>query len=94
MNILLIEIICCFVSIACCDHRYEFLAAVSCKFDSLAFHLVQVLYLRVTNGKTFRSLMNEGNIFRKFLFSRLWFNGWQLAKMKKSIPDMSLPWNL
>ena len=22
------------------------------------------------------------------------FNGWQLAKMKKSIPDMSLPWNL
>ena len=21
-------------------------------------------------------------------------NGWQLAKMKKSIPDMSLPWNL
>ena len=20
-----------------------------------------------------------------------WFNGWQLAKMKKSIPDMSLP---
>ena len=24
----------------------------------------------------------------------LYFNGWQLAKMKKSIPDMSLPWNL
>ena len=23
-----------------------------------------------------------------------YFNGWQLAKMKKSIPDMSLPWNL
>ena len=22
------------------------------------------------------------------------FNGWQLAKMKKSIPDMSLPLNL
>ena len=22
------------------------------------------------------------------------FNGWQLAKMKKSIPDMSMPWNL
>ena len=22
------------------------------------------------------------------------FNGWQLAKMKKSIPDMSLSWNL
>ena len=22
------------------------------------------------------------------------FNGWQLAEMKKSIPDMSLPWNL
>ena len=22
------------------------------------------------------------------------FNGSQLAKMKKSIPDMSLPWNL
>ena len=22
------------------------------------------------------------------------FNGWQLAKMKKSIPDMYLPWNL
>ena len=21
-------------------------------------------------------------------------NGWQLAKMKKSIPDMYLPWNL
>ena len=21
-------------------------------------------------------------------------NGWQLAKMKKSIPDMSLPWKL
>ena len=21
-------------------------------------------------------------------------NGWQLAKMKKSIPDMALPWNL
>ena len=21
-------------------------------------------------------------------------NGWQLAKMKKSIPDMSLSWNL
>ena len=21
-------------------------------------------------------------------------NGWQLAKMKKSIPDMSLPWNV
>ena len=21
-------------------------------------------------------------------------NGWQLVKMKKSIPDMSLPWNL
>ena len=26
--------------------------------------------------------------------SRLRFNGSQLAKMKKSIPDMSLPWNL
>ena len=24
----------------------------------------------------------------------LLFNGWQLAKMKKSIPDMSLSWNL
>ena len=24
----------------------------------------------------------------------VYFNGWQLAKMKKSIPDMSLPWNL
>ena len=25
---------------------------------------------------------------------RFQLNGWQLAKMKKSIPDMSLPWNL
>ena len=24
----------------------------------------------------------------------IYVNGWQLAKMKKSIPDMSLPWNL
>ena len=27
-------------------------------------------------------------------WSNLHINGWQLAKMKKSIPDMSLPWNL
>ena len=26
--------------------------------------------------------------------SYVWINGWQLAKMKKSFPDMSLPWNL
>ena len=26
--------------------------------------------------------------------TRAEINGWQLAKMKKSIPDMSLPWNL
>ena len=29
-----------------------------------------------------------------YLFTLFLFNGWQLAKMKKSIPDMSLPWNL
>ena len=26
--------------------------------------------------------------------NKLPINGWQLAKMKKSIPDMSLSWNL
>ena len=30
----------------------------------------------------------------KPLLEYIYFNGWQLAKMKKSIPDMSLPWNL
>ena len=29
-----------------------------------------------------------------FLFLNFSVNGSQLAKMKKSIPDMSLPWNL
>ena len=29
-----------------------------------------------------------------FRVCRRYFNGWQLAKMKKSIPDMSLPWNI
>ena len=33
-------------------------------------------------------------IYIKFLAESQWVNGWQLAKMKKSIPDMSLPWNL
>ena len=26
--------------------------------------------------------------------NQMFLNGWQLAKMEKSIPDMSLPWNL
>ena len=43
---------------------------------------------------------NDKNAFTTFLHSTdelliiYLFNGWQLAKMKKSIPDMSLPWNL
>ena len=32
-------------------------------------------------------------MYKSFEYCRK-INGWQLAKMKKSIPDMSLPWNL
>ena len=33
-------------------------------------------------------------LFKVQLYQSAELNGWQLAKMKKSIPDMSLPWNL
>ena len=36
---------------------------------------------------------SSNNYTKLFHTDCKWFNGWQLAKMKKSIPDMSLPWN-
>ena len=41
------------------------------------------------------SLMGPGEQLRYMVYTCMnTVNGWQLAKMKKSIPDMSLPWNL
>ena len=77
MNILLKEIFAgIFVSIACWNRPYDFLECSDkpSKFNSFAFTLSAVLYLCVIVVQTFRSLMNEGNTFREFLFSRLGFN--------------------
>ena len=41
-------------------------------------------------GKVDKQCLSKNIVFQLWLK----FNGWQLAKMKKSIPDMSLPWNL
>ena len=48
------------------------------------------------------NVTSYGNHNKAYTFTKLlrtskwfdWFNGSQLAKLKKSIPDMSLPWNL
>ena len=56
MNILLKEIFAgIFVSIACWNRHYDFLESSdkSSKFDSFAFTLSAVLYLRVTGGANF-----------------------------------------
>ena len=78
MNILLKEIFAgIFVSIAWWNRPYDFLECNDkpSKFNSFAFTLSVVLYLRVIGGTNFSfRLMNEGNIFREFLFSRLGFN--------------------
>ena len=78
MNTLLKEVFAgIFVSIACWNRHYDFLESSdkSSKFNSFAFTLSAVLYLRaIIMVQTFHSLMNEGNIFCEFLFSRLRFN--------------------
>ena len=77
MNILLKEIFAgIFVSIACWNRPYDFLECSDkpSKFNSFAFTLSAVLYLCVIGGTNFSFLMNEGNIFCQFLFSRLGFN--------------------
>ena len=76
MNILLKEVFAgIFVSIACWNRHYDFLECIdkTSKFNSFAFTLSAVLYLRVIDGTNF-SFIDEGNIFREFLFSRLRFN--------------------
>ena len=43
-----------------------------------------VFNIRFVQHQREENLLNQNNFI----------NGWQLVKMKKSIPDMSLPWNL
>ena len=42
----------------------------------------------------FEMLKSEISFMLKDYITMWLFNGWQLAKMKKSIPDMSLSWSL
>ena len=77
MNILLKETFAgIFVSIACRNRHMISLSAVTNLPNSTALHShpVQCYTCVSLVVQTFRSLMNEGNIFREFLFSRLRFN--------------------
>ena len=72
MNILLKEVFAgIFASIACWNHHYDFLECSdkSSKFNSFAFTLSAVLYLRVMMVQTFRSLIwMKGTYFASFYF--------------------------
>ena len=47
------------------------------------------------NGHSFENLnVSWWDVKMLYLMAGYLLNGWQLAKMKTSIPDMSLPWNL
>ena len=73
MNILLKEIFAgIFVSIACWNRHYDFLQCSnkSSKFNSLAFTLSAVLYLRVIGGTNFSSIDEwREYISRVFIFA-------------------------
>ena len=75
MNILLKEVFAgIFVSIACWNRHYDFLESSdkSSKFNSFAFTLSAVLYLRVIDGtKLFIHWWMKGIYFASFYF-RVW----------------------
>ena len=55
-------------------------------------------YLKIIPCKLFRNTIAQAEMLTQFGYPKVFVarhvlrvNGWQLAKMKKSIPDMSLP---
>ena len=60
-------------------------------------NLISTLEIRNIESLSTAPIWDDTNMFQNTLFRHLagelstQINGWQLAKMKKSIPDMSLP---
>ena len=57
-------------------------------------HFYPVDYEPAITGIAGYELTRIHYLYDIIVASKTTLNGWQLAKMKKSIPDMSLSWNL
>ena len=74
-------------------HCAESLFIYNCSVDS--YQGVSCSYILFCECGIWRTWLNIMELcFEVTLWKEKLFNGSQLAKMKKSIPDMSLPWNL
>ena len=57
-------------------------------------NLLHYFYRRIQCNKIYNYVHGEAfEVKHETPILGVELNGWQLAKMKKSIPDMSLPWN-
>ena len=59
--------------------------------DVLAPHITNIVNKSFVSGIFQNKLHYVRPLIKKTTLDKGVFNGWQLAKMKKSIPDMSLP---
>ena len=93
MNILLKEVFAgIFVSKACWNCHYDFLECSdkSSKFNSFAFTLSVVLYLRVIGGTNFLFIDEwREYISQVFIFTSFYFRVWDLNRENKNPANIS-----